>query len=83
MTLGQAMQKAIKHFEREAKKRPGAEIRNVKSYEMSGRGNSVESATFKIDYAIDGDYTQSDKYPYLIHVFQRDGKVCTEAYVEK
>ena len=68
MTLGQAMQKAIKHFEREAKKRPGAEIRNVKSYEMSGRGNSVESATYK--------------YPYLIHVFQRDGKVCTEAYVE-
>lgn len=83
MTLGQAMQKAIRLFEHNAKKIPGAEIRGVFACEMSGHGNTVESATLRIHYAINGDYTQSDKHPYLIHVYLRDNKVRIGEYIEE
>ena len=69
MKLEQAMIKAIKYFEKRAQKN-NAEIRNVYALEMS-TGINESSALFKIEYAINGDYTESDKKPYCIRVVQK------------
>lgn len=76
MTLGQAMKKAIDYFEKKAKKR-GAEIRNVYAQEAS-IGASGVSAIFKIEYAINGDYSESDKHPYIVRVKKKDGIVTVD-----
>ncbi len=72
MTLGTMMKKAITFFEQEAKehyKKSGEypEIRNVFAQEMS-IGQSRSTATFLMEYAIDGDYTESDKHPKYVYV---------------
>lgn len=69
MTLGTMMKKAITFFEQEAKLRSGErlEIRNVLAQEMS-IGKSRSTATFHIEYAIDGDYSESDKHPKYVSV---------------
>ena len=72
MTLGTMMKKAITFFEQQAKehyKNSGkrAEIRNVLAQEMS-IGTQRATATFHIEYAINGDYRESDESPKYVHV---------------
>lgn len=69
MTLGTMMKKAITFFEQQAKLRSGErlEIRNVFAQEMS-IGQSRSTAPFLMEYAIDGDYTESDKRPKYVTV---------------
>lgn len=64
MTIAQAMTKAMKVFEKEGR----GEIRAVKLLECYGRGNNLASASVQIEYAIDGDYTESDNAPYIVNV---------------
>ena len=64
MTIAQAMTKAMKVFEKEGR----GEIRAVKLLECYGRGNNLASARVQIEYAINGDYTESDNAPYIVNV---------------
>ena len=64
MTIAQAMTKAMKVFEKEGR----GGIRAVKLLECYGRGKDLASARIQIEYAIDGDYTESDSAPYIVNV---------------
>ena len=64
MTIEQAMTKAMKVFEKEGR----GEIRAVKLLECYGRGKNLASASIQIEYAINGDYAESDNVPYIVNV---------------
>lgn len=75
MTLGTMMKKVITFFEQQAKehyKKSGkhAEIRNVLAQEMS-IGTQSATALFRIEYAINGDYRESDENPKYVEVKAR------------
>lgn len=72
VSLEMMMRKAISLFEQQAHVRERIsmvcmQIRSVCAQEMSV-GQDRAAATFRIEYAIDGDYTESDNEPYLIRV---------------
>lgn len=75
MTLGQATKYAISYFERK-EKNTGKEFRGAIPQEFSGI-KSILKATIKIVYAINGDYTESDKVPYIITVNNEGARVIT------
>lgn len=74
MTIQQAMTKAMKFFDR---KRPDASIRRVSLSEGTGnwRTDRLTYALIHIEYAVNEDYSESDKYPCYIRVRDEDGKV--------
>ncbi len=86
MTLGTMMKKAITFFEQQAKehyKKSGklAEIRNVLAQEMS-IGVQSATATFHIEYAINGDYRESDESPKYVKVKARGNQLTAEWALE-
>lgn len=79
ITLGRMMKKAIDFFEQQAnvrRKKCGVhpEIRNVLAQEMS-IGTEKATATFHVEYAINGDYTESDEHPVYIFVTARGNQI--------
>ena len=34
--------------------------------------------TLEIEYAIDGDYAESDAHPFEVNVYEKDGKIYAE-----
>ncbi len=74
MTFRKAIDKALAAFEKTGK----GEIRGASLYEMSGKGKNVDYARIRVEYAVDGDYSESDKTPFMVVVRERDGKITTE-----
>lgn len=74
MTIAKAMTKAMAVFEKEKR----GDIRAVKLLECYGRGNNLASASIQIEYAIDGDYTESDNAPYIVNVSDGLGGIVAE-----
>lgn len=74
MTIAKAMTKAMAVFEKEKR----GDIRAVKLLECYGRGNNLASASIQIEYAIDGDYTESDNTPYIVNVSDGLGGIIAE-----
>jgi len=50
----------------------------VELWECSGRGKQVTDADIRVSYAINGDYSESDKTPFVVRVSERDGKITAE-----
>ena len=71
MTTAQAIRKAMTQFKKDL---PDADIRTIKLLEGSGNGNEGvwENLTIGIEYAVNGDYTRSDKFPYQVTVFAHE-----------
>lgn len=65
MTIAQAIKKAMKNFRKDI---PKGSIRTIRLLSGSGTGESWSKLTIGIEYAINGDYTQSDKNPYCVTV---------------
>ena len=65
MKLSTMMRKAIDYFEKT--KPEGASIRGCIPQEFC-EGDKPH-AIIKIEYAIDGDYTESDKKPFLVEIY--------------
>lgn len=74
MTIAKAMAKAMAVFEKEKR----GEIRAVTLQESYGRANNLASASIRIEYAIDGDYTESDNAPYIVNVSDGLGGIVAE-----
>ena len=74
MTIVKAMTKAMLVFEKEGR----GEIRVVRLLESYGRGDNIASASIHIEYAIDGDYTESDNAPYIVNVSDGLGGIIAE-----
>lgn len=68
MTISKAITTATREFERTTGKEKKAEIRNVYLQEGSGQENEYSQIVIKIEYAIDGDYRESDKNPFYVKV---------------
>lgn len=68
MTISKAITAATREFERTIGKEKKAEIRNVYLQEGSGQENKYSQIVIKIEYAIDGDYRESDKNPFYVNV---------------
>lgn len=75
MTIAKAISKAMAVFD---KAKPEGSIRVAELWECSGRGKTVTDADIRIGYAIDGDYSESDKNPFVVRVRERDGKITAE-----
>jgi len=71
MKGSQAITAALKLFE----KANVGDVRVVKLMEGSGSGDDWEDLKIEIEYAIDGDYTESDKNPFTVEVGVVDGKI--------
>ncbi len=74
MTGAQAINQAMKVF---AKAKVG-DLRTVALMEGYGSGDCWEQIRIHIGYAIDGDYTESDKNPFEVNVYEQDGKIHAE-----
>ncbi len=77
MTFRKAIDKALAAFEKTGK----GEIRGASLWEMSGKGKNVDYALVRVEYAVDGDYSESDKTPFTVAVSERDGKITAEVRV--
>ncbi len=75
MTIAKAISKAMTVFD---KAKSEGSIRVVELWECSGRGKKVTDADIRIGYAIDGDYSESDRNPFVVRVRERDGKITAE-----
>ncbi len=71
MTGSQAIRKAMTVFDKEGK----GDIRTVTLMEGRGCGDQWSQLTIHIGYAINGDYTESDKRPFMVDVRDEDGKI--------
>lgn len=71
MTTAQGIRKAMTQLKKDL---PDADIRTIKLLEGSGNGNegAWENLTIGIEYAVNGDYTRSDKFPYQVTVFAHE-----------
>lgn len=75
ITIGKAISKAIALFNCAGL----GDIRTIELYEGSGSGNKWTSLLIHIGYAKDGDYTESDKNPFLASIrVQSDGTVTVD-----
>lgn len=77
MKISQAIMKAMKVFEKEQH----GEIRNVLLQEGYGRDNIYSNILLRIEYAVDGDYSESDKTPYLVRVSDGLGGIIAERVI--
>ena len=71
MTTAKAINNAMALFEKEGR----GDIRTVNLMEGSGANGKWTQLTIQIGYAIDGDYTESDKNPYMVNVVDNGGKI--------
>ncbi len=71
MTGIQAINKAMRVF---AKRKLG-DIRGVSLLEGNGSGDKWQSLNVRIEYSKNGDYTASDKNPFIATVVDSDGKI--------
>lgn len=76
MTIAKAISKAMAVFDKE---KPEGSIRIVELWECSGRGKKVTDADIRVGYAINGDYSESDRNPFVVRVREHDGKITAEA----
>ena len=74
MTISTEINKAMAIFNKEGK----GEIRTVDLQEGSGNGDNWSQLLIRIGYAIDGDYTESDKRPFEVNVYESEGKIKAE-----
>ena len=73
------VQKAISEAIRVFIKTKIGKLSAVKLLEGSGDGNKWEDVSIRIEYSIDGDYTQSDNEWFVVNVYRgEDGKVKAE-----
>lgn len=77
MKISKAINAAMKEFDK-ANKEGDREIRTIALQEGWGHEDSYRSLTIKIEYAINGDYTESDKKPFIVTVYDNDGTIATE-----
>lgn len=75
MTIAKAISKAMAVFD---KAKPEGSIRVVELWECSGRGKTVIDADIHIGYAVHGDYSESERNPFVVRVVERDGKVTAD-----
>ena len=76
MTIAQAINKAMQVFNKDKKVK--GEIRTVALWEGSGSGNHWQDLRIHIGYAIDGNYDESDANPYVVSVWESNGKIYGE-----
>lgn len=76
MTTAQAINKAMQVFNKDKKVK--GNIRTVALWEGTGSGDRWQDLRIHIGYAVDGDYTESDANPYVVSVWERDGKIYGE-----
>lgn len=74
MTVAKAIAKAMALFDKDKR----GDIRTVSLQEGSGSGKNWTRLLMRIEYAIDGDYTESDKTPYYVSVSERLGGIVAE-----
>lgn len=74
MTISTAINKAMAVFNKEGK----GEIRTVALQEGSGSGNKWSQLRIRVEYAINDDYTESDKRPFEVNVYESEGKIKAE-----
>lgn len=75
MTGTKAISKAMAVFKKEGK----GDIRTVALMEGSGSGDEWTQVIVHIGYAVNGDYTESDKTPFEVNVVEQpDGAITAE-----
>lgn len=75
MTGAKAISKAMAVFKKEGK----GDIRTVALMEGSGSGDEWSQIVIRIGYAINGDYSESDRNPFEVNVVdQPDGTLTAE-----
>lgn len=74
MTIRKAIDKALAAFEKTKK----GDIRGVSLWEFSGKGNKFDYVLVRVEYAVDGDYSESDKNPLTVAVRECGGKITAE-----
>ena len=74
MRISTAINKAMAVFNKEGK----GEIRTVALQEGSGSGNKWSQLRIRVEYAINGDYTESDKRPFEVNAYESEGKIKAE-----
>ena len=60
--------KAIKEAMKVFKKAHVGDIRTISLMEGSGSGDKWSSVTIQIGYAVNGDYSESDRAPFVVKV---------------
>lgn len=73
MTTRKAIEKAMSVF---AKANIG-DLRTIELWEMDGSDNKCDYVLVRVGYSVDGDYTESEKTPFLVSVRELDGKIST------
>lgn len=80
MTVAKAINKATAIF---AKQGPElGDIRTVKLMSGCHSGKDWSQLTICVEYAINGDYTASDNHPFMVEVWDKDGKITAERIIE-
>lgn len=75
MTSAKAISKAMALF----KKAKVGDIRTISLMEGSGNGDKWVQLTIHIEYAVNGDYTESDKNPFKVNVVEKmNGEIIAE-----
>lgn len=74
MTIRKAISKAMTVFNKECK----GEIRTIALQEGSGNGDKWSQLLIRIGYAVNGDYTESDKRPFEVNVYESEGEIKAE-----
>ena len=77
MRISKAINAAMKEFDK-ANKKGDREIRTIALQEGWGHEDSYRDLTIKIEYAINGDYAESDSNPFIVTVYDNDGTITTE-----
>lgn len=77
MKISRAINAAMKEFDK-ANKKGDREIRTIALQEGWGHEDSYRDLTIKIEYAINGDYAESDSNPFIVTVYDNDGTITTE-----
>ena len=75
MTTARAINEAMKIFQKEHKT---GDIRKVVLLEGSGDNRKWKDLLIGIEYAIDGDYAESDAHPFEVKIYDNDGKITGE-----
>ncbi len=71
MTTAKAITKAMAVFE----KKGSGDIRKVSLMEGSGANGKWSQLIIQIEYAVNGDYTESDNHPFMVNVVDNNGKI--------
>lgn len=80
MTVSKAINKATAIFDKQGPAQ--GDIRTVKLMAGSHSGKDWSQLTICVEYAINGDYTASDRHPFIVEVWDKDGKITAERIIE-